>query len=187
MSGFGQQAFNRLWKSIENSRHTTLNRVIAALGIPMIGRSAGREISEHFGGDVNAFTKAVTSGYDFTVLRDFGQTMQDNLISWFADQNNLAEWENLLKELDIEKPTLKAAAAKLHLAGMTIVPTGTLENFTRNDIKSTIEANGGKCGSSVSSRTTYVLVGENPGSKYTKGKSIGIPIITEADFLRMIK
>ena len=70
---------------------------------------------------------------------------------------------------------------------MTIVPTGTLENFTRSDIKAAIEANGGKFGSSVSSKTTYVLVGENPGSKYTKGKSLGIPIITEEDFLRMIK
>ena len=186
MSGFGQQAFNKLWKAIENSRHTTLNRVIAALGIPNIGRTAGREISEHFGGDEKDFTKAVTSGYDFTVLRDFGQTMQDNLIAWFADQNNLAKWENLLNELDIEKPAPKTAA-KLPLDGMTIVPTGTLENFTRSDIKAAIEANGGKCGSSVSSKTTYVLVGENSGSKYTKGKSLGIPIITEEDFLRMIK
>lgn len=186
LSGFGQQAFNKLWSAIEKSRHTTLNRVIAALGIPTIGRSAGRDISEHFDGDAEAFTKAVTSGYDFTVLRDFGQTMQDNLISWFTDQNNLAEWENLLKELDIEKPAPKAAV-KQPLAGMTIVPTGTLENFTRSGIKTAIEANGGKCGSSVSSKTTYVLVGEKPGSKYTKGKALGIPMITEADFLTMIK
>ena len=217
LNGFGQQAFDRMWDAIENSRHTTLNRVIAALGIPMIGRSAGREISEHFGGDVNAFTKAVTSGYDFTVLRDFGQTMQDNLIAWFSDPINLAEWDNLLNELDFSKPAAKTTA-KLPLDGMTIVPTGTLENFTRSDIKATIELYGGKCGSSVSRKTSYVLVGENPGrqaagadsvleryylselkmlpklirvrrlsAKYTKGKSLGIPIITEADFLRMIK
>ena len=186
LNGFGQQAFNKMWSAIEKSRHTALNRVIAAIGIPMVGRSAGKAISEHFGGDADAFTKAVTSGYDFTVLPDFGQTMQDNLISWFADQNNLAEWENLLKELDIEKPAPKAAV-KLPLAGMTIVPTGTLENFTRSGIKTAIEANGGKCGSSVSSRTTYVLVGDKPGSKYTKGKALGIPMITEADFLTMIK
>ena len=169
----------------QTGRHLSI-WVIAALGIPNIGRAAGREISEHFGGDEKAFTKAVISGYDFTVFRDFGRTMQDNLIAWFTNQNNLAEWENLLNELDIEKPAPKAAAM-LPLAGMTIVPTGTLEDFTRSDIKAAIEANGGKCGSSVSSKTTYVLVGENPGSKYTKGKSLGIPIITEEDFLRMIK
>lgn len=186
IEGMSEATIEKLWKAIENSRHTTLNRLIAALGIPTIGRSAGRDISEHFGGDAEAFTKAVTSGYDFTVLRDFGQTMQDNLISWFADQNNLAEWENLLKELDIEKPAPKVSV-KQPLAGMTIVPTGTLDNFTRSGIKTAIEANGGKCGSSVSSRTTYVLVGDKPGSKYTKGKALGIPMITEADFLTMIK
>ena len=132
-------------------------------------------------------TEAVTAGYDFTVLRDFGQTMQDNLIAWFADQNNLEEWRNLLKELDIEKPSPKPAAKKLPLAGLTIVPTGTLENFTRSSIKTAIEMNGGKCGSSVSRNTSYVLVGEKPGSKYDKGKTLGIPMLTEQDFLNMIK
>ena len=187
LNGFGQQAFNKMWDAIEKSRHTTLNRVIAALGIPTIGRTAGRQISEHFNGDADAFTEAVTAGYDFTVLRDFGQTMQDNLIAWFEDQNNLEEWRNLLKELVIEKPSLKPTAKKLPLTGLTIVPTGTLENFTRSGIKTAIEMNGGKCGSSVSRNTSYVLVGEKPGSKYDKGKLLGIPIITENDFLDMIK
>ena len=122
-----------------------------------------------------------------TVLSDFGQTMQDNLVNWFADQNNLEEWRNLLKELNIEKPAPKPAAKKLPLAGLTIVPTGTLENFTRSGIKTAIEMNGGKCGSSVSRNTNYVLVGDKPGSKYTKGKSLGIPMLTEQDFLDMIK
>ena len=187
LNGFGQQAFNKMWDAIEKSRHTTLNRVIAALGIPTIGRTAGRQISEHFNGDVDAFTEAVTTGFDFTVLPDFGQIMQDNLVNWFSDQNNLEEWRNLLKELDIEKPAPKSTAKKLPLAGLTIVPTGTLQNFTRSGIKTAIEMNGGKCGSSVSRNTSYVLVGEKPGSKYDKGKLLGIPIITENDFLDMIK
>jgi len=187
LNGFGQQAFNKMWEAIEKSRHTTLNRVIVALGVPTIGRTAGRQISEHFNGDVDAFTEAVTTGFDFTVLSDFGQTMQDNLIAWFADQNNLEEWRNLLKELDIENPAPKPAVKKLPLAGLTIVPTGTLQNFTRSGIKTAIEMNGGKCGSSVSRNTNYVLVGDKPGSKYTKGKSLGIPMLTEQDFLDMIK
>lgn len=187
LNGFGQQAFNKMWSAIEKSRHTALNRVIAAIGIPMVGRSAGKAISEHFGGDADAFTKAVTSGYDFTVLPDFGQVMQDNLIAWFADQNNLEEWYNLLKELDIEKHAAPAVSAASSIAGLTIVPTGTLVNFTRSSIKAKIESLGAKCGSSVSRKTDYVLVGDKPGSKLTKAHDLGIPVITENDFLAMIK
>jgi DNA ligase (NAD+) len=91
LEGFGQKAFDKMWAAIEKSRNTTLDRVIAAFGIPMVGRSAGKEISKHFNGDAEAFTKAVRENYDFTVLPDFGQTMQENLTAWFADQNNFEE------------------------------------------------------------------------------------------------
>ena len=183
LNGFGQKAFDKMWTAIENSRNTTLDRVIAAFGIPMVGRSAGKEISKHFNGDAEEFTKAVRENYDFTVLPDFGQTMQENLTAWFADQNNFEEWCNLLKELNISKP---AQTKQFSIAGLTIVPTGALVNFTRESIKSKIESLGAKCGSSVSRKTDYVLVGDKPGSKLTKAVTLGIKTITEDDFLKMI-
>ena len=183
LEGFGQKAFDKMWAAIEKSRNTTLDRVIAAFGIPMVGRSAGKEIAKHFNGDAEAFTKAVRENYDFTVLPDFGQTMQENLTAWFADQNNFEEWQNLLNELNICKP---AQIKKSAIAGLTIVPTGTLVNFTREGIKSKIESLGAKCGSSVSKKTDYVLVGEKPGSKLTKANALGIKTITEDEFLTMI-
>ena len=105
------------------------------------------------------------------------------MTAWFADQNNFEEWCNLLKELNISKP---AQAKKSSIAGLTIVPTGALVNFTRESIKSKIESLGAKCGSSVSRKTDYVLVGDKPGSKLTKAVTLGIKTITEDDFLKMI-
>ena len=177
----GREEYRKLWADIERSRHTTLDRVIAALGIPTVPQSAAIGIAEDFNGNAEEFTRRVTGNYDFTILLNY-----DDLIAWFDDPVNLEEWRALLKELIIEKPAPKPAAPKLPLTGLTIVPTGTLRNFTRMGIKTVIEANGGKCGSSVSRQTDFVLVGEKPGAKFDKGKSLGIPMISESDFLKMI-
>ncbi|MDE6851831.1 MAG: NAD-dependent DNA ligase LigA, partial [Lachnospiraceae bacterium] len=84
--GFGEKSFARLQASIEKSRRCTLNQFIAGMGIPMVGRSAGRSISRHFGGDWNAFEQAVKDGFDFTILPDFGEIMHNNIYQWYADE-----------------------------------------------------------------------------------------------------
>ena len=185
MPGFGEKAFDKLWNAIQKSRKTTLNRVIAAVGIPNIGRTAGKAISAQFNGDVKAFTKAV-SDFDFTTLEDFGSVMNDSIHNWFTVPSNLGMWNNLVAELEIEKPTEIKHATSV-FTGKVIVPTGTLQHFTRDGIKNKIESLGAKCGSSVSKKTDYVLAGEKAGSKLTKAQELGVPVLSEEEFIKMIE
>lgn len=87
--GFGEKSFERLLASIEKSRHCTLARFIAGLGIPMVGRHAGRDLDRYFGGSWEAFEQAIQDGFDFTQLHDFGETMNNNIYIWYADAE---EW-----------------------------------------------------------------------------------------------
>ena len=183
MPGFGVKAFDKLWAAIQKSRKTTLNRVIAAVGIPNIGRTAGKAISAQFGGDVKAFTNTV-SDFDFTTLEDFGAVMNDSIHNWFAVPSNLKMWNNLVAVLEFEKPIVKTTASVF--TGKTIVPTGTLQHFTRDGIKEKIESLGAKCGSSVSKKTDFVLAGDKAGSKLTKARELGVKILTENEFLKML-
>ena len=184
MPGFGIKAFDKLWAAIQKSRRTTLNRVIAAVGIPNIGRTAGKTISAKFNGDVKAFTDGV-SDFDFTTLEDFGSVMNDSIHNWFAVPSNLQIWNNLVSELEIEKAAETKPATSV-FTGKVIVPTGTLQHFTRDGIKEKIESLGAKCGSSVSKKTDYVLAGEKAGSKLTKAQELGVPILSEEEFLQLI-
>ena len=185
MPGFGIKAFDKLWAAIQKSRRTTLNRVIAAVGIPNIGRTAGKTISAKFNGDVKAFTDGV-SDFDFTTLEDFGSVMNDSIHNWFAIPSNLQIWNNLVSELEIEKAAETKPATSV-FTGKVIVPTGTLQHFTRDGIKEKIESLGAKCGSSVSKKTDYVLAGEKAGSKLTKAQELGVPILSEEEFLKMLE
>ena len=185
MSGFGVKAFDKLWNAIQKSRKTTLNRVIAAVGIPNIGRTAGKAISAKFNGDVKAFTDGV-SDFDFTTLEDFGSVMNDSIHNWFAVPSNLQIWSNLVSELEIEKAAETKPATSV-FTGKVIVPTGTLQHFTRDGIKEKIESLGAKCGSSVSKKTDYVLAGEKAGSKLVKAQELGVPILSEEEFLKLIE
>ena len=184
MPGFGIKAFDKLWAAIQKSRRTTLNRVIAAVGIPNIGRTAGKAISAKFNGDVKAFTDGV-SDFDFTTLEDFGSVMNDSIHNWFAVPSNLQIWSNLVSELEIEKAAETKPATSV-FTGKVIVPTGTLQHFTRDGIKEKIESLGAKCGSSVSKKTDYVLAGEKAGSKLVKAQELGVPILSEEEFLQLI-
>ena len=185
MPGFGIKAFDKLWAAIQKSRRTTLNRVIAAVGIPNIGRTAGKTISAKFNGDVKAFTDGV-SDFNFTTLEDFGSVMNDSIHNWFAIPSNLQIWNNLVSELEIEKAAETKPATSV-FTGKVIVPTGTLQHFTRDGIKEKIESLGAKCGSSVSKKTDYVLAGEKAGSKLTKAQELGVPILSEEEFLKMLE
>ena len=185
MPGFGVRAFDRLWSAIQKSRKTTLNRVIASVGIPNIGRTAGKTISDYFHGDVNRFTEAAISDFDFTILNDFGTIMNQNIHNWFAVPSNLEMWNHLVSVLEFEKPTSQTTTSVF--TGKIIVPTGSLQHFTRNGIKEKIESLGAKCGSSVSKKTDYVLAGEKAGSKLTKAQELGITVLNEDEFLKMIE
>lgn len=181
--GFGEKSYTRLQASIEKSRKCTLTRFIAALGIPMVGRHAGRIIDEHFAGDWNAFENAIKDGFDFTLLPDFGEIMDHNIHKWYADSDEAKLWRPLLNKIEFIKETKTMSINKNTIfAGKTIVATGKLENYTRDGIHNKILEIGGIPASSVTKKTDYLIVGEKAGSKLTKAQQLGIKTLTEEEF-----
>lgn len=183
--GFGEKSFARLQASIDKSRYCTLNQFIAGMGIPMVGRSAGRIISRHFGGDFDAFEQAVKDGFDFTMLTDFGETMHNNIYQWYADEEAGKLWRPLLEHIIFEKENETMSTNNSIFAGKTIVATGKLENYTRDEIQMKIMSLGAKAASSVSKKTDYLIVGEKAGSKLAKAQQLGVTILTEQEFEEM--
>ena len=106
--GFGEKSFERLQASIEKSRHCTLAKFIAGMGIPMVGRHAGRDLDRYFHGSWEAFEQAVQDGFDFTQLPDFGETMHNNIYIWYADPEEEKLWRPLLEKIEFEKEDRKS-------------------------------------------------------------------------------
>ena len=189
MEGFGVKSYEKLMQSIAKSRKTTFARYVTAMDIPMIGRTASRELERYFGGDLAAFEQAAVSGFDFTTLPHFGAAMSSSIHQWFRASENLALWKTLQSEFDFEngKEVVKMENIKKNpFVGCTIVATGKLENFTRDGINSKIASLGATAGSSVTRKTSYLVCGEKPGSKLTKAKELGIPVLSEQQFLEML-
>jgi DNA ligase (NAD+) len=188
MEGFGEKSWNRLWDAIQRSRITTFERFLISIDIPMIGRTASRELSRHFNSDLSAFESAVNNGFDFTQLNDFGETLNRNIHKWFENEENLCLWKELQKMVTIENTDAAATAVNTGspFAGRTIVVTGKLEHFTRDTINAKIGALGAIAGSAVSKSTDYLICGEKAGSKLDKARSLGVTILTEAEFEAML-
>ncbi len=188
MDGFGEKSYERLWNSITQSRNTTFERFVIACDIPMVGRHASAELVKHFAGDLAAFREAAISGFRFADLDGFGETLQENILSWFKSAGNLALWNNLRNEVTIMQSSTQAnsVGAGNPFAGKTVVVTGTLAGYTRGEIEGKLYSIGAKPGSSVSSKTDYVLAGEKAGSKLTKAQALGVKVITEAQFAEML-
>jgi DNA ligase (NAD+) len=186
--GFGKKLFERITGTIDNRRSCTLNQFIAGLGIPMVGRSAGRILSDHFGGDWGAFEQAIKDGFDFSCLQDFGRTMHDNIYAWYADAEEEKLWRPLLRHIIFIKKDKENENMNTNnpFSGKTVVATGKLENYTRDGIHMTLLSLGAKPASSVSKNTDYLIVGVNAGSKLDKARSLGVKTITEAEFEAML-
>lgn len=185
--GFGVKSYERLQASVEKSRHCTLAKFIAGLGIPMVGRHAGRDLDRHFGGYWDAFEQAIRDGFDFTQLPDFGQTMHNNIYNWYADTEEAKLWRPLLNHIEFEKETSTMNTNTNNpFAGKTVVATGKLVNYTRDEIQSKLLSLGATPASSVTKKTDYLIVGEKAGSKLTKAQQLGIPTLTEEEFEQMI-
>lgn len=189
MEGFGERSYEKLQESIEKSRHTTFVRYVVAMDIPLIGRTAGRVLDSFFRGNLQEFAKAAVDCFDFTSLPDFGEKMSRSIWEWFHNYENLKLWKTLQKEFHFkerEEDTMKNRAENNPFAGCTVVATGKLENFTRDGINSRIISLGATAGSSVTRKTNYLICGEKPGSKLAKARELGIPVLTEQEFLAMI-
>lgn len=185
--GFGMKSYERLQASIEKSRHCTLAKFIAGLGIPMVGRHAGRDLDRYFDGSWDAFEQAMQSGFDFTQLPDFGKIMNDNIYTWYADAEEAKLWKPLLNHIEFVKETsVMTTNTNNPLAGKTVVATGKLVNYTRDGIQMKLLSLGATPASSVTKKTDYVIVGEKAGSKLTKAQQLGIKTLTEEEFEWML-
>lgn len=186
VDGFGEKSWQRLWDSIQRSRDTTFERYLISMDIPMIGRTASKELSNHLYGSLNAFEDAVDSGFDFTQLSAFGEVMHRNIHEWFRIEENRILWEELQTMTNINQPASSSASvADNPFSGCTVVVTGKLEHFTRNSINSKIESLGAKASSSVTKNTDYLICGEKAGSKLENARKLGIQVISEQQFLEM--
>ena len=187
--GWGETSFNNLVASIETARkNATLSRLLIAIGIENVGRHASRDISRKYKGNYLEFIKAIVDAYDFTQLPDFGEVSQKNIYAYFGDKQRLAKWLELVDLCDGLAPEYQdqlTQAAENPFAGKTIVVTGTLENFTRNEINAFIESLGAKAGSSVSAKTDYLVCGASAGSKLAKAEALGVKILSEKEFVEM--
>lgn len=196
MEGQGEKSYEKLIKAIDKSRVVKLENLIAALGINNVGRDAGKKISKALNGDIDKFNEKLESG-NFLDIEDIGEISNQAINNWYDQQKVLketgkSEYFNLLRELEVVKPAAKADPTKsdLLLAGKILVITGDLTVFAnRAALVEKIESLGGKTSGSVSKKTNYLINNDvtSNSSKNAKAKELNIPILSEEDFLKLIR
>lgn len=184
MEGFGEKSCDNLVAAAKNASHTTLPRLIYGLGIAGIGLANARMICRHFGYDLAEMRKADAD--ELCAIDGIGAVLAEAWVNYFKDERNNEMLDRLLKDLTFEAEAAPAGAQPL--AGMTFVITGSVEHFAnRNELKERIEALGGKAAGSVSSKTSYLINNDvsSGSSKNKKARELGIPIISEEEFLKL--
>ena len=173
---FGDKKADNLLAAIQASKTQTLQRLIIGLGIKGIGEVAARKLAQKYG-NLDSISRA--SFNELQQLEGVGPNLAESIYEWFQLESNKHILDQL-KELGLWPiESTSTPTGKLPLAGLTFVVTGTLEGFTREGISEFILANGGKVSSSVSSKTSYLVLGADPGSKYDKARQLGVQIISE--------
>ena len=178
----GEKSAQNLMDSISASKSRELHRLVFALGIRHIGLKAAKLMCEHFG-SMDAILEAKPE--DYLQIDGFGEIMAESAFAYFSLENT----KLLISELKAMGLNMQGAKKSLDsklFEGKTFVLTGTLPTYTRSDASALIEQNGGKVSSSVSKKTSYVLAGEEAGSKLTKAQSLGVAVISEEQLLYMI-
>lgn len=196
MEGFGQKSYDKLIAAVEASRKTSFVPFIHALGIPNIGKGEAKLFNKEYSGDVKKFFEDVYNRHDFTHIEGIGDVLNDNLLQWGDEYlrsegrltNDLVIY-HLLKEVDIQIPE-KVSEDTNSLNGKIFVITGKLNHFVnRDELVAKIEELGGKASGSVSKNTAYLINNDvsSTSGKNKKAKELGVPIISEDDFLEMVK
>jgi DNA ligase (NAD+) len=178
----GTTAAKKLLKAIEASKQQDLSRLIYALGIRQVGSKTGKVLASTFG-TMDALMAATQE--ELTEVPDVGTVTAENIHTWFRQEQSIHLIERLRAAGVNFESTRQITDARF--AGKTFVLTGALTKFTREEATEKIELFGGKAAGSVSKKTSYVVVGENAGSKERKARELGIPILSEEDFLNMIQ
>ena len=177
----GEKSAANLIAAIEKSKEAGLSRLVCAFGIRQVGQKAAKVLAAHFA-DLDELMAA--SADELTLIPDIGAITANFITEWFAKPQSQHQIR-LLREAGVDFSS-KEERRDNRFAGLTFVLTGTLSRYTRDEASAIIESYGGKASGSVSKKTSYVLAGENAGSKLTKAEALGISIISEDDFAAMI-
>lgn len=183
LEGFGEKSYDNMIASIEASRETELARVLYGIGILNVGNATAKLICRHFKNDVDAIIDAEVG--DFAEIEGIGDVIAEGIVAYFADANNVRVLRKILEEVHI---AAEQNDMEQDLAGKTFVITGSLNHFAnRDELKKLIEDRGGKVSGSVSAKTSYLINNDvmSSSSKNKKAKSLGIPVISEEDFLQL--
>lgn len=186
MEGFGEKSYRNLAANIEKARETTLPRVIYGLGIANIGLANAKVICREFGYDVDAMLRADEES--LSAISGIGGVIAKAFTGYFASEARVERFRNLLKELRLPKEEQKQA--EQILKGIQFVITGSVEHFAnRSEVKELIESLGGKVTGSVTSKTNYLINNDvtSASSKNKKANELGIPIISEEEFIKMTR
>ena len=186
LEGFKDKKTDNLLTAIENSKTQSLARLIAALGIRGVGEVMAGDLAATFP-ELEALSKS--SAEELQQIEGLGPNIAESIVDWFARSSN----QKLLKKLKAVGMWPRGGKSKVEsrasdvFDGLTFVVTGTLPTFSRDDAKAFIESHGGKVTDSVSKKTSYLVLGENPGSKFDKAKSLGVKIVGEAELKKLAK
>ena len=179
LEGFGEKSITNLLEAVENSKQNSLERLIFGLGIHHVGAKTAKILAQNFKTLDNLMSKSFE---ELTSIGDIGDIIAKSIIDYFSKEE-VKELINLLKEENLNMDYLgKAIEQNENFVGKSFVLTGSLTLFTRDEAKEKIESLGGKTVDSVSKKTSVVIVGDSPGSKYTKAQELGIEIWTEEEF-----
>ena len=178
----GEKSASNLLSAVENSKQAGLSRLLCAFGIRQVGQKAAKILASYYP-DLDSLMEADKE--ELTRIPDIGAITADYIVSWFQNPQS----QHLIGRLREAGVDFQSREEKKddRFAGMTFVLTGTLTQFTRDEASAIIESFGGRASSSVSKKTTYVIAGENAGSKLTKAESLGIPVLSEEAFSAMIQ
>lgn len=179
---FAEKSVDNLIEAIDKSKKITLARFLISLSIPQVGEETANDIANHFK-DIRKIQNA--SFEDLEQIDGVGRVVAQSVRDWFADTDNIHSLNNLLRCVTIKKVEAPVRAVS-DILGKTFVITGSLKHLTRDEAKEKIRKAGGKVSSSVSSKTDFVVAGEEAGSKLDKAKKFGVRIINEEEFLKFI-
>lgn len=180
LEGFGEKSYQKLINAINKSKKTERNRLLYAMGIPQVGKEASKLICDTFDSFVNVTIE------ELKTINTIGDKIASNFTNFFKDENNLKEYRELKKELEISEP--EKVETDSAISGKTFVITGSVNIWkNRNELKTFIESKGGKVASAVSAKTDYLINNDasSGSSKNKKAKELGVSIITEEEFKNM--
>jgi DNA ligase (NAD+) len=178
---FAEKSAKNLINSIQSRKEIALPNLIYALGIRNVGEKTALDLVNHFGSLEKIMNASIE---ELSSVKDIGPVVAESIYKWFRDKKNL-EILKKIKEVGIKIITINSSD-NLKLKGKSFVFTGTLSSMSRQEAKKRVIEQGGEVSESVSRKTDYVVVGENPGSKLKKALDLGVKIIKEEDFLKMI-